>query len=270
MTDDSNDADSGWEQAVSEFESKDSAPDESAEDKKAPSTEAAPDDHDADDTEIAEDETTETAEDDQAEDEQPADIWADISDDQRKELDALRQRQRSAEGRVSALQRQIDKLKQPKQPKQPPKEKPAEEKAETSDKSDPQADAQAAAQEARDEFMEHMDFERPEWRKVADDQKFHEWVAEQPAYIQRKAYANDVDGVLTVLDRWDDAKKQTERSAKAGAIKTKRAERLAQSRETGGRKSPAPKTDTAAADDPDSGWELAVSEYEQRQRHGVR
>lgn len=258
----------GFDEAVAALAAKDNPEAETVETKPEPEAETK----ETAETEPQETEAEAEAEDTETEEESAPDLWAGVTEEQRQELDRLQQRERSAAGRVSSTQREINRLKQelaamqaPAQAKEPAAETPAADTAPkpAATRQQPEADPEREAAEFKLQMFE----QRPDWADIASKPEFQEWVSKQAPYIQAKVQVNDVDGALTVLDLWDVSQQQTERARQAQSVQDKRAERLKSTTETRGKSSPLP-TDSNV-DDGLEGWAAGVKrcEQERRERH---
>lgn len=255
----------GFDEAVAMLAAKDNPEAETVETKPEAEAEAK-----AEAKETAETEAEDTeAEDTETEEESAPDLWAGVTEEQRLELDRLQQRERSAAGRVSSTQREINRLKQelaamqaPAQTKEPAAETPAADTAPKPAATRQQSEADPEREAA--EFKLQMFEQRPDWADIASKPEFQEWVSKQKPYIQAKVQVNDVDGALAVLDLWDVSQQQNERARKAQSVQDKRAERLKSTTETRGKSSPLP-TDSNV-DDGLEGWAAGVKRCEQERR----
>lgn len=213
------------------------------------------------------------------------DIWESATESQRQAFAELQHRLRSDNGRVGALQRQINELQRqlqapPKPSETPPKELvdwavfereyPDEAKAFKALQSASDAKIQALQEKidslstpADGQFYDLLDAVRPDWRETVNTPDFSLWLSAQDEPTQFRfgsAKISDAVSLLRAYDAHKDAKK-----AKADQIKQTREQRARNSETLSGRQTQ-PALD-GEVDDKDALWREAVASV--RKRRGL-
>lgn len=234
----------------------------------------------------------ETADDDETEvtpagDDQPAetgestdddvDIWANADDAQRaafKELESkyktLEHKQKSDDGRVSALQKKLNELEQElkKRPAAPAEESDAWKKFEEDAPEDAAAiqkmlgerDQNMQSQLTTTIFNTVMDSMRPDWRTYSSNQPFMDWLGKQPEAIQSKFHSTAPQDAISLLSMWDDHKSAAK--AKADKIKAERAKKLKETETVRGNGTG--KDAAELGDDLDTMWQQASTKVREQ------
>lgn len=257
---------------------------ESAESK--PQASAAPessaDDESADESEAGDAEDVEDTE-----EIEPEDIWAAASEDQRKAFKDLEHRYKSDQGRVTAMQKQLDQLKQQltearqAKPESPPKndDNAVDWAAFERDYPD-EAKAFKAMQKQSDEKIEQLtqalqgmqnqtsmqlpdllDATRPGWRETIESKDFDIWLAGQEDDSKARYTSTKVADAVSLLNDYE--KHKAAKKDKAAKLKADRDARAKNSESVNGR-STAPSVDSADEGDPEAMWQAAVSQVEKR------
>lgn len=210
---------------------------------------------------------------------EPEDIWSGATEAQRKAFQDLEHGRRSDQGRVSALQRQINDLqRQIEAANKPPpvaappagqidwalfeRDYPDEAKAFKALQSESEAKISALQQRlesntraAGDQFYDLLDGIRPGWRDTVNSQPFDQWLSAQAEPTREKFHSSKIGDALGLLRSFDEH--QAAQSAKAAQLKKDREDRAKKSESVPGRAT-TPSMDEGV-ENPDAAWDAAVT-----------
>ena len=210
---------------------------------------------------------------------EPEDLWASATEAQRKAFQDLEHGRRSDQGRVSALQRQINDLQRqleaankPPPAAAPPlgqidwaafeRDYPDEAKALKTLQAESEAKISALQQRlesntraAGDQFYDLLDGIRPGWRDTVNSPAFEQWLSAQSEPTREQFHSSKIGDALGLLRSFDEH--QTAQAAKAAQLKKDREDRAKKSESVPGRAT-TPSMDEGV-ENPDAAWDAAVA-----------
>lgn len=291
LNDDVTNEDQDWADAVALQEGKtEDSPPEPKEDAEAPASSESGDESTA---------SEEQSSDEEQDNEDDIDIWAEASDAQKTAYDDLQtqlkdieHRYKSEQGRVPALQRELQAIKDQVAESQKAPSSPEPVKLpknwEALKDSDPEitdavndyveqqgyisktdfeaqvaekiseASTTLAAQHKQELFNTVMVSVRPDWEEVAGSDDFGSWLNAQDESVQQQSAVNDAKSALGVLRLYDSHK--AAKSAKADELARKRSEKQQKAQEIAGRSSAL----DSEKDSEDALWDEMSRKAEQR------